>query len=87
MRTFLLSLLGILLFTGLSAQSGMDREEAKAMFEYLQDLRQGKAPKSDPVRKYVKKITNEKAVQELFLMNRFFFQFFFVMLNYWLCFF
>ena len=44
-----------MIFHGLFAQSEMDREEAKAMFIYLQELRQGKAGKNDPVQKYAKK--------------------------------
>lgn len=39
--------------------SGIDKDEAKIMFNYLQELRQMKAPKSDPLSKYVK---NKKAI-------------------------
>jgi hypothetical protein len=34
--------------------SGIDRSEALIMFDYLQELRQMKGPKSDPLSKYVK---------------------------------
>ena len=33
----------------------MDRGEAKKIFNYIQDLRQGKSDKNDPLNKYVKK--------------------------------
>lgn len=52
---FILTLLLFSSFWSYQIPSGIDRETAKEMFIYLQDLRQQKTPKSDKLNRYVKK--------------------------------